>query len=313
MLGRHDALAIDRRTLLKASLMPAALPLAAVLANASPAGAQQPPTSSLPGPEIIDVNIHLFAWPFRKLKYATTDALVAKLRRHRITQAWAGSFDAVLQKRLDEVNRALAEECQSHGDGMLVAFGSVNPAWPDWKEDVRRCHEQYRMRGLRLYPAYHRYTLDHPEFARLLGVAGERGLVVQIVMRLEDERVHHPAVDVPLVNPAPLADVLKSVPQAKVQLINSAGTLLGNSLAALLRDTQVTFDIAAVEGNGGVGRLMEGKNPVYRGAIPVDRLVFGSHAPYFPCESALLKLFESPLSIEQLEKLMNANARRLIS
>ena len=111
---------------------------------------------------------------------------------------------------------------------------------------------------------------------------------------------------------SPLPDVLKKVPEAKVQLINSAGPLLGNNVAALVRETQVTFDIAATEGNGGVGRLIEGKNPSYRGAIPVERLVFGSHAPFFPCESALMKLFESPLSLEQLEKLMHANARRLI-
>ena len=58
--------------------------------------------------------------------------------------------------------------------------------------------------------------------------------------------------------------------------------------------------------------LIEGKNPSYRGAIPVERLVFGSHAPFFPCESAVMKLFESPLRLDQLEKLMYANARRLV-
>ena len=196
---------------------------------------------------------------------------------------------------------------------MLTPIGTINPNWPDWEEDLRRCHERHGMRGLRLYPAYHGYTLDHPEFARMLGEAAKRGMLVQVALRLEDERVHHPAIDVPAVNAAPLSELLKKLPQAKVQLINSAGPLLGNSLPALVRETQITFDIAATEGNGGVGRLIEGTNPSYRGAIPVERLVFGSHAPYFPCESSLLKLFESPLSFEQLEKLLSANARRLIS
>lgn len=264
------------------------------------------------GPDIIDCNVHLFEWPFRKLKYDRTEALVAKLRKHRITKAWAGSFEAVLHKQLDASNRRLAEECRMRGDGALVPFGCVNPVWPDWEEDVRRCHEQYRMPGLRLYPAYHGYTLDGPEFTRMLSVAAKRGMLVQIAMRMEDERVHHPAIDVPPVNASPLVDVLKKVPEAKVQLINSAGPLLGNNIAALVRETNVTFDIAATEGNGGVGRLIEGTNPSYRGAIPVDRLVFGSHVPYFPCESAVMKLFESPLNLEQLEKLMHANARRLI-
>lgn len=309
---RHDGRRIGRRSFVKASLIPAALPIAGVLGNAAARAAEPAPGPVPQGPEIIDSNVHLFEWPFRKLKYDRTEALIAKLRRHRITQAWAGSFEAVLHKQLDASNRRLAEECRTRGDGVLTPIGTVNPGWPDWEEDVRRCHERHGMRGLRLYPAYHGYTLDHPDFTRLLSEATKRRMLVQVVMRLEDERVHHPALDVPLVNTSPLIDALKKVPSAKVQLLNSAGPLLGNSLPALVRDTQVTFDIAGTEGNGGVGRLVEGTNPSYKGAIPVDRLLFGSHAPFFPCESVLMKLFESPLDLEQLEKLMRANAGRLI-
>jgi predicted TIM-barrel fold metal-dependent hydrolase len=303
---------MDRRTFVKGALIPAALPLAAALSQASAQSAEQAPGGAMPGPEIIDTNVHLFQWPFRKLKYDRTEALIAKLQKHRITQAWAGSFEAVLHKQLDQINGRLAEECKVRGSGMLMPIGSVNPAWPDWDEDLRRCHEQYRMPGVRLYPTYHGYTLDHPEFAKLLGETAKRGLLVQIAIRLEDNRVHHVAADVPDVNVSPLAEVLKKIPQAKVQLINSGGALLGNHVAALVRDTQVTLDIAATEGNGGIGRLIEGKNPSYRSAVPVDRLLFGSHAPFFPCESAVMKLFESPLSLEQLEKIMRTNARRLV-
>jgi predicted TIM-barrel fold metal-dependent hydrolase len=309
---RHDMRAIDRRSFVKAALVPLAVPIASAVTNASATSADQAVSGVGAAPDIIDTNVHLFDWPFRKLKYARTDALVAKLRKHRITRAWAGSFEAVLNKQLDATNRRLAEECTARGNGMLVPIGSVNPAWSDWDEDLRRCHEQYRMPGVRLYPIYHGYTLDHPEFARMLSEAVKRGLLVQIALRLEDERVHHVATNIPPINVSPLPDLLKKVPQVKVQLINSAGPLLGNSAPALVRETQITFDIAATEGNGGVGRLIEGTNPSYRGAIPVDRLTFGSHAPFFPCESALMKLFESPLSLEQLNKLMHANARRLI-
>jgi predicted TIM-barrel fold metal-dependent hydrolase len=306
---RHDGPAIDRRSFVKASLIPAVLPLATSLASFSAQGAQPGPA----GPEIIDSNVHLFDWPFRKLKYARTEALIAKLRKHRITKAWAGSFEAVLHKQLDHINRRLADECRKRGDGLLVPIGSVNPAWPDWDEDLRRCHEQYNMAGVRLYPAYHGYSLDQPEFGRMLAEAARRDLLVQIALRMEDERVHHAALAIGAVDISPLPELLKRVPNAKVQLINSAGPLLGNNVPALVRDTQVNFDIAAIEGNGGVGRLIEGKNYSYRGAIPLERLLFGSHAPFFPCESALFKLFESPLSLEQLGKLMSANAQRLIS
>jgi hypothetical protein len=306
---RDDLRTLDRRGFVQAMVIPAALPVAAALASSAAQGA----LAEASGPDIIDCNVHLFDWPFRKLKYARTEALVAKLRKHRITKAWAGSFEAVLHKQQDGVNRRLTDECAKRGGGMLVPIGSVNPAWPDWEEDLKRCHEQHRMPGLRLYPAYHGYTLDQAEFARLVEAAAKRGLLVQIVLRMEDERVHHQATAIAGVDVAPLPELLKKLPRAKVQLINSAGPLLGNNLALLVRDTQVTFDIAAIEGNGGVGKLIAGTLYSYKGAIPVERLVFGSHAPFFPCESALLKLFESPLDLPQLEKLMHANARRLIA
>jgi predicted TIM-barrel fold metal-dependent hydrolase len=304
----YDLHAINRRTFVKASLISAALPIGVAAASRESQAAESPPAT----PEIIDTNVHLFDWPFRRLKYGRTDDLIAKLRKHRITTAWAGSFEAVLQKQLDLVNRRLADECKAHGDGMLIPIGSVNPAWPDWLADLEQCHEQHRMPGVRLYPMYHGYGLDHPEFAHLVAEASSRQMLVQIVLRLEDERVHHPAVVVDTVDVSPLVGLLKELPEAKVQLINSAGPLLGKNVTALAKETTVTFDIAATEGNGGVGRLIEGTNYSYRGAIPIERLLFGSHAPFFPCESALLKLFESPLSLEQLRLLMHANARRLI-
>ena len=302
---------INRRTLLKATLAPAVAPLAAAIISRLAQGSEVQ-ASDQPVPEIIDTNVHVFDWPFRKLKYAEPQSLVAKLRKHRITQAWAGNFEAVLNKQLDAANRRLADACRTQGDGMLVPIGSVNPAWPDWQEDLRRCHEQYRMPGVRLYPAYHGYTLDHPEVVKLLAAAAKRGMLVQIVLRLEDERVHHAALDVGSINLAPLVEALQKVPDAKAQLLNAAGSILGNNLPALVRDTKVTFDIAAIEGNGGIGRVLDGKLLSFRAAIPVERLLFGSHAPFFPCESALLKLFESPLGLEQLQPLMNGNARRLM-
>jgi len=46
--------------------------------------------------------------------------------------------------------------------------------------------------------------------------------------------------------------------------------------------------------------------------VPVERIVFGSHAPYFRVETAILKLIESPLDVQQLRAIMQGNARRLL-
>jgi hypothetical protein len=300
---------IVRRDFLKTSLLPAALPLLNAPTVTAHAADKEPAAGQPPG--IIDTNVHLFEWPFRTLKYARTRDLVAKLRRHRVTQAWAGSFEAVLHKNLDAANTRLADECRANGDGMLLPFGSVNPVWPDWEEDLRRCHETYKMPGIRLYPNYHNYRLDRPEVMQLLGRATERGMLVQIAAEMEDERVHHPIINVPPVDAAPLAAAWKQIQGARIQLLNGVTALRG-SASGLLQETKVAFDIANLEGTGAVGRLIEGKHWSIRSQVPVERLLFGSHAPFFPCEAAVLRLFESPLEREQLLAIMQENARRLL-
>ena len=304
--------AFDRRDFLKGSLLPAAaLPLLSSRALHAAAAEEQQAASAVP-PGIIDTNVHLFDWPFRRLKYATTTALLTKLKKHRITQAWAGTFQALLHKNLDAANARLVDECRRHGEGFFIPMGSVNPVWPDWEEDLRRCHEVHHTPGIRLYPSFHNYKLDRPEFARLVELAMRRGLLVQIVIEMEDERVHHPIVTVPPVDAAPLAAVLKQLPQAKVQLLNSV-TALQRAGSALAQETGIAFDIANLEGTGAVGRLIEGKHWSIRTQVPAARLLFGSHAPFFPCEAALLRLFESPLEKDQLLPIMRDNAQKLLA
>jgi hypothetical protein len=307
----HDRRRLDRRGFVRASLLPAALAIPDGLGTRPARGADASQEEAT-APTIVDTNVHLFRWPFRGLKYDRTEALLRKLRRHRIAQAWAGSFECVVHKQLDGANRRLADECREHGGGLLIPIGSINPAWPDWEEDLRRCHERYRMPGIRLYPAYHGYGLGHPELLRLLDSVTRRGLFVQIAIRMEDERVHHPSIVAPVVDTSPLPKVLTQVPEARVQLLNADTVSRSGRVRALIEQTRITFDIAAVEGDGGIGRLMDGTHPTYRGQVPAERLLFGTHAPFFPCESALLKLFESPLDRQQLERIMYANARRLL-
>jgi uncharacterized protein len=164
-----------------------------------------------------------------------------------------------------------------------------------------------------LYPNYHNYGLDHPEFLRLVGLATERGMLLQIAIVMEDERVHHPITKVPPVDAAPLVDVLKNFPKARIQLLSPMTALQRGPGPALVRETNVVFDIANLEAVGAVGRVIDGKHWSIRTPIPQSRLLFGSHAPYFPCEAALLRLFESPLEHETMLALMHRNANRFLS
>jgi predicted TIM-barrel fold metal-dependent hydrolase len=254
---------------------------------------------------LIDTNVTLFRWPFRRCPLDETPALVAKLRGQGVTQAWAGTFDGLLHKDIGAANTRLAEECRQHGAGILRPFGSVNLKLPDWEEDLRRCHEEFKMPGIRVHPNYHGYKLDDPAFARLLTLAAERELVVQLAVMMEDERTQHPRLQVPPVDTLPLAAFVKATPKLKLVLLNCLRTVRGEPLLRLAATGQVWFDIAMLEGVGGLANLAA--------QLPAKHLLFGSHAPLFYFESALLKLQESPLSDATRQAIRGDNAHPLLA
>lgn len=253
---------------------------------------------------LIDTQIYLSRWPFRRLRGDEPERLVAKLRAQNVTQAWAGSFDALMHRDVAGVNERLTQECARH-EPLLVPFGTVNVALPDWEEDLRRCHEVHRMPGIRLHPNYHGYRLDDPAFARLLSQAAYRGLVVQLALSMEDDRTQHPVFRVPPVDPRPLEDLVRKLPRLRLVLLNAFRALQPDQVARYTGAGQVYVEIATLERAGGVGRMLE--------VIDPQRVLFGSCYPYYYHESAVLKLQESELPASTLRGLREDNARRLLA
>jgi len=253
---------------------------------------------------IIDVNVNLSRWPFRRLPLDETSALVDKLSQHGVAQAWAGSFDALLHKDIAAVNTRLADECRKRGHGILIPFGSVNPSLPNWEDDLKRCHEEHKMPGIRIHPNYHGYKLDDPAFAKLLKIVNEHSLILQIAVSMEDRRTQHPLIQVSDVDVSPLISLLKDFPKLNVVLLNSFRTVKAALVTHLANAGKVHFEISTLDGVGGVASLIK--------QIPVRRILFGSASPFFYFESAELKLQESALNSDQTKAILETNARSLL-
>ena len=257
--------------------------------------------ASTPGlPTRIDTNVTLFQWPGRRLPGDDTPSLLQRMGKHRITLAWAGSFEGILQRDIAGVNARLADACRASG-GRLLPFGSINLALPNWEADVQRCAEAHQMRGVRLHPNYHGYDLRDARFKQLLKLATERRLLVQIACSMEDTRTHNPLLTVPDVDLAPLPDALAAAPAARVQLLNNGRGVESAAFEKIIRLPNVFVDTARIESVGGVGRVLR--------KLPAGRVLFGSHAPFFIYESAVLKLFESQLTPAELNTLLAENPR----
>lgn len=251
---------------------------------------------------MIDVNVNLSRWPFRRVPCDEPTRLVDALQRGGITQAWTATLDGLFHRDVGGANARLVDECRRYGAGLLAPFGCVNPMLPDWREDLRRCRREHKMPGIRLHPNYHGYRLDDAALADLLKEAAREGLIVQIALRMDDVRVQHPLGRVADVDPAPLAKVLAEGAHPPVIVLNAKR--LGDT-ERLRKLEGVYFDCAMWEGLGGIAALIA--------ATSAQRVLFGSHLPLFPLDSSLLKLRESELPAAQVEAVRRENARRLLN
>jgi predicted TIM-barrel fold metal-dependent hydrolase len=249
--------------------------------------------------ELTDSNISLFRCPFRRLPLDDTDKLVKKLRLLGFTQAWAGSFEGLLHRDIAGVNQRLHDECARYPE--LVPIGSINLGLPAWETDLRRCVQVHQMSGVRVHPNYHGYSLGAPEFLRFLKQATEAGLFVQIASAMEDPRTQHFRVVVPDVDLVPLAHVLPLVPKARVQILNAR--VVAPQLQKLSQNAGLYFDTARFDGTDALLRLVQ--------QLPLERILFGTHAPFLIPEAALIRTHESgQVEPSTLEALFVENPRQ---
>ena len=253
------------------------------------------------GTGIVDTNVSLFRWPYRRLPLDETSALVEKLRSLGIAHAWAGSLEGLLHRDISEVNERLVDACRELPQ--LIAIGTINPTLSGWQKDLRRCIEDHKMPAVRVHPNYHGYTLDDRRFVALLERTATAMCFVQIAAAMEDERTQHKRLRANEVDLTPLADVMPRIKHARVQILGSQPRSM--QLAALAKLPGVFFDTSRVEGTDGVPQLMR--------SLPPGRVMFGSHTPLLIPEAALIRVHESgQLNDNALHDVFGGNAENLL-
>lgn len=260
---------------------------------ASPA--EKPATVSMPT-KVVDTNVSLFQWPFRRLPLDEVNALCSKLQQMGITEAWASSFEGLLHRDIRSVNNRLLNACQAQPE--LVPVGAINPTLPDWKHDLNLCLGRSKMPGIRIFPGYHGYELSDKVFSELLATATELGGFVQIAFTMEDIRTQSQSVTAPNTDPRPLKHWMQQIPEAKVQILNCRPSTSDKQIFSSI--PRVVLDTSRVDGTSGLVTLVN--------AIGVDRVLYGSHAPFLIPEAACIRMLESGISAAAVNAVMTENA-----
>lgn len=256
---------------------------------------------------MIDVNAYLGHYAFRQLRNNTAAGLLRLMDAKRIEQAVVSSASAITYRNAQSGNEEIAAETKAHRD-RLIPFAVMNPAYSDWRHDLRLCQEQFGMKGIRLYPNWHHYKLMDAECVALVREAAKRRMVVSIPFRVEDRRQQSWLVDVPDVNPAEAAALVKAVPEARFVFGNGsgfAGSVLGKKENGLPANYWIEISLLTALIANEIGQLLS--------SLGEERILFGSGMPFHYVDGALLKLEVLEASATVKEKIATGNAKRLLA
>ncbi len=256
--------------------------------------------------KLLDANAWLGHYPFRAVPDSTADGLLRLMDRHGIERAVVSSLHSVFYRDAHTGNEELAQWVRPHRD-RLIPSATLNPAYGGWERDVRQCVEEWGMRGLRLFPSHHRYSMTSPPCLDLVHAAAERGLHVAIPVRLEDRRQQHWMDTTAEVSLAEIAGLARACPTAEIVVLEAVGVedspfLNDPSLA----DARVTFEISRM------ATVLQRSIPTLLERLGARRLVFGTGMPLKIPGPAVMKLqlLEEPAEVK--DQLAAGNMQRLL-
>jgi predicted TIM-barrel fold metal-dependent hydrolase len=233
---------------------------------------------------IIDVNAYLGHFAFRRLRHNTAASLLALMDSKGIDKAVVSSASAITYRNAQAGNEEVDAETRGHRD-RLIPFAVINPFYAGWQDDLKMCHEQLGMTGLRLYPKWHNYGFSDPCCRELVNAATERGMIISIPVRVEDNRERSWLLNIPDVPLEEIVELVKAHSKARFILLNGIGFTgcpLGRKNNSLPSNYAIELSrLSAVLANE-IGQLVAN--------LGAERVMFGTGMPFNYPDPALVKL-----------------------
>ncbi|MFN3325819.1 MAG: amidohydrolase family protein [Bryobacteraceae bacterium] len=255
---------------------------------------------------MIDVNAYLKHFAFRRLRHNTAPALLKLMDRAGIERAAVSSASAIAYRNPQAGNEELVGQIGGRRD-RLTPLAVLNPAYAGWEDDLKICHEQFGMKGLRLYPRWHNYKLSDAACMELVHAASERKMLITIPVRVEDPRQRTWLVDIPDVPLAEIAGLVKAFPNARFVIMNGVGfarSPFGRKDSGLPANYWIEIcRLTAVIANE-LGQLVS--------SLGADRIVLGTGMPFHYPDPALLKVEVLDAAPADKEKIRRRNVAALL-
>lgn len=223
---------------------------------------------------IFDACTFVGRWPFAKMRHQTVRELLLLLDKNRIDNALVSPLEGAFYQNCQEANEDLFFEIGRDAD-RLKLVAAINPSYPGWDKDMKRSHEVLAAAGVRLFPNYHGYSLMDSNTEALADLAADFHLPVFVTVRIQDERHHPVAFQIP---PTPVEELIQLANRhPKTYFVISMGRF-GEITQVITKTTNVYADFAGVQGptlcikklvaEAGQDRLLFGTELLFQYALP---------------------------------------------
>lgn len=249
----------------------------------------------------VDVTCHLGQWPFRLRATATVGDLHAYARRHGLRELWVSHLSSLFGFDTRTGNDACLAACAS--DSLFRVFAVLDPTDATWEDELAWACARGAS-GLRIAPGIHGYPLW--DAIPIAAACRERGLPLQVLVRLDDARVRHPRFPARDPRPEEIAEFLRQG-EGTTLLLSGLRWDEWQETLPHLADTPpegVRLDLWHVNGPFRVADML--------GAEP-DRWVFGSGFPVQTPEATMLQVASSDLAGGSRDRILRANAAAILS
>ena len=255
----------------------------------------------LPAGDHAAVVSNLLGWEPPGAPDALADRWVAELDRHGVTRA-------VVIASVPGDEESVATAVGRHPT-RLVGFFMINPAAADAAERLSRALDEWKLRGVCLFPAMHQYRLDDERVIAIFESASTRGAAVFVHCGVLTVGVRRKLglpspFDLRLGDPLALAVVASRFPKVPVIIPHFGAGFFREALMAADQCPNIHLDTSS--SNSWIryhpGLTLEA---VFRQALDVvgpERLIFGTDSSFFP------RGWQRPIFEQQQRALQSAGA-----
>lgn len=247
----------------------------------------------------IDVTCHIGQWPYQLGASSDMHALQEYITRHGLSAVWVSHLAALFGFDTRTGNEECLISCRD--DPAIHPMAVINPLEETWRSELDWAIDAGFL-GIRLAPGFHGYGQE--PLVDVARATAPHGLVVQLLVRLDDERVRHPQSPASDVEIETAEALVRSVPEAPL-LLSGLNWIEWQALTQALGDQlppTLCSDFWHVDGPFGVTECLEEAG---------EHWVFGSGFPIQAPEPTMLQLSASMLANHTQLAIARENAEGL--